>query len=214
MWCYCPTCCMYLSNVCWKKPFHKWHGDAALPATYSRAGSPWTPELLLLQWHQSPVPAEHLCEDYMGNHAEAEEWHGHNSTSLQCKWISKQCPFWGLHECTQKGRNNCCMCSKWHCLLECPVSPAVLLFCTPFKLRLNNSLPLQLNQHELSQTSIEQYYGFPVQIVPAQHQSSSVQLHVLHLFPSTQHGMLLAELRHTVKSQWCPPGTRGAVETR
>lgn len=61
----------------------------------------------------------------------------------------------------KKGKNFCSMCSKWHCHLECPVSPAVLLFCVPYKLRLNNSLPLQLTQHELSQASVEQYCGFP-----------------------------------------------------
>lgn len=60
----------------------------------------------------------------------------------------------------KKGRNYCSMCSKWHCHLECPVSP-VLLFCAPYKLRLNNSLPLQLTQHELSQASVQQYCGFP-----------------------------------------------------
>lgn len=52
------------------------------------------------------------------------------------------------------------MCSKWHCHLECPVSPAVLLFCASYKLRLNNSLPLQLNQHELSQTSLNNIMAF------------------------------------------------------
>lgn len=36
---YCPTCCVDLSNVCRETPFHKWHGDAALLAAYSRAGT-------------------------------------------------------------------------------------------------------------------------------------------------------------------------------
>lgn len=38
-------------------------------------------------------------------------------------------------------------------------------------------------------------FSFPPQIVPAQHHSSSVQLHVLHSFCSTQHGVLLAEAK-------------------
>lgn len=39
------------------------------------------------------------------------------------------------------------------------------------------------------------WLSFPLQIVLAQHHTSSLQLHVLHPFPSTQHRVLLAEAK-------------------
>lgn len=211
MWWYCPTCCTYLSNACWEKLFHQWHGDAAHQLLTPELGTECV-DTRSAAATSSQVPAEHLCEDYMGHRAGAEEWRGHNITSLQCKWVPKQCPFWGLHEYTQKGRNNPSMCSKWHCHLECPVSPAVLLFCAPYKLRLNNSLPPQLIQHELSQASVEQYRGFPFPLRLSLLSTTAPLYSCMCCTLSAAHstGRSWQKLRHTVKSGWSP----GTVETR
>lgn len=116
----------------------------------------------------------------------------------------------------KKGRNFCSVCSKWHCHLECPVSPAVLLFCAPYKLRLSNSLPLQLIQHELSQASAEQYCGFPFHFRLSLLSTMAPPCSRLCCTPSPGHstGCSWQKIRHTVKPECCPPGTTGTVQTR
>lgn len=102
---------------------------------------------------------------------------------------------------SKKGRNYCSMCLKWHCHLEWPISPAVLLFCAPYKLRLSNSLPLQLIQHELSQASAEQYRGFPFHFRLSLLSSTAPPCSCLCCTPSPAHstGCSWQKPRHTIK---------------
>lgn len=91
-----------------------------------------------------------------------------------------------------------------------------LLFCAPYEFRLNNSLPLQLIQHELSQASVEQYCGFPFHFRLSLLSTTPALYSCMCCTPSPARstGCSWQKLRHTVKSGRCPPGTTGTVQTR